>query len=102
MKKKTVHEFYSILKEQNPNPKAELHYVNNYTLLVAVVLSAQATDIGVNKATRPLFRVVKSPEKMLQLGEKNLKAYIKTIGLYNGKAKNIISLSRILVQKFKG
>ncbi len=102
MKKSVVHEFYSILKEQNPEPKGELYYVNNYTLLVAVVLSAQATDVGVNRATRQLFRKVKSPKQMMELGEEKLKDHIKTIGLYNGKAKNIIRLSHMLVEKFGG
>ena len=102
MKKSVVHELYSILKEQNPEPKGELYYVNNYTLLVAVVLSAQATDVGVNRATRQLFRKVKSPKQMMELGEEKLKDHIKTIGLYNGKAKNIIRLSHMLVEKFGG
>jgi endonuclease III len=94
--------FYRRLSEINPEPSTELKYVNTYTLLVAVVLSAQATDVGVNKATGPLFKVVDSPEKMLALGEAGLKNYIKTIGLFNAKAANVIALSRILVDQHKG
>ncbi|RMD64590.1 MAG: endonuclease III [Alphaproteobacteria bacterium] len=85
-----------------PEPRGELDYTNPYTLLVAVVLSAQATDAGVNKATQALFKVADTPQKMLALGEKRLKEFIKTIGLYNTKAKNIIALSRILVEKYDG
>jgi endonuclease-3 len=102
MKKADIHAFYSNLEKQNPEPKGELHYVNNYTLLVAVVLSAQATDIGVNKATLPLFKKVKTPQKMVELGEAKLKDYIKTIGLYNAKAKNVIKLSHMLLADFGG
>ena len=102
MNKEKIYDFYSNLKQQNPKPKGELHYVNNYTLLIAVVLSAPATDIGVNKATRPLFKLVRNPKKMLELGEKGLKNYIKSIGLYNSKAKNIIKLSQILIDEFNG
>ncbi|MBT3991231.1 MAG: endonuclease III [Rhodospirillaceae bacterium] len=102
MKKEKIHAFYSNLEKQNPEPKGELHYVNNYTLLVAVVLSAQATDVGVNKATRPLFKVVKTPQKMVELGEAKLKDYIKTIGLYNAKAKNVIKLSHMLLDDYNG
>ena len=90
MKKSTIYSFYSHLKKQNPEPKGELYFLNNYTLLVAVVLSAQATDIGVNRATRPLFKKIKSPKKMIELGEQRLREHIKTIGLFNSKAKNII------------
>lgn len=97
MRKKDIETFYSRLQEQEPEPKGELHYVNPYTMLVAVVLSAQATDVGVNKATGPLFEVVDTPEKMVALGEAKLKKYIKTIGLFNTKAKNVIKLSKILV-----
>ncbi|MBU6140817.1 MAG: endonuclease III [Proteobacteria bacterium] len=95
-----IEKIFSIWKEQNPHPKTELNFVNNYTLLVAVVLSAQSTDIGVNKATKALFEIADTPEKMLKLGEKNLKKYINTIGLYNGKAANIIKLSQRLVDEF--
>ena len=100
MKKVDIEELYYRLSQSNPEPKGELNYNNSYTLLVAVVLSAQATDIGVNKATDKLFKNVNTPEKMIKLGEKKLKSYIKTIGLFNGKAKNIIKLSQILVDKF--
>ena len=102
MKKADVFEFYSRLQAADPEPKGELHYVNTYTLLVAVALSAQATDIGVNKATRPLFDVVDTPEKMVELGEGKLKDYIKTIGLFNTKAKNVIGLSIKLIAEHEG
>jgi endonuclease-3 len=95
-------EFFARLKKLDPEPKTELQYTNPYTLLVAVVLSAQATDKGVNKATAPLFKTVKTPEQMLTLGEEKLTAAIKTIGLYRGKAKNVIALSKILVEKHGG
>jgi len=100
MNKKNINEIFSIFSNQNPSPKTELEYVNEYTLLVAIVLSAQATDISVNKATKDLFSAVDSPQKMLSLGEDNLKTYIKTIGLYNSKAKNVIQLSKILITHF--
>jgi endonuclease-3 len=96
MTPKTVTEFYRRLREQEPTPSSELKYVNTYTLLVAVVLSAQATDVGVNRATGPLFARTDTPEKMIALGEAGLKNYIKTIGLFNAKAKNVIALSKIL------
>jgi endonuclease-3 len=99
MKKADIEEFYRRLQDQLPEPKGELDYVNSYTLLVAVVLSAQATDIGVNKATGPLFKVVKTPEEMMALGEAKLRNYIKTIGLFNAKAKNTIGLSKLLIEK---
>lgn len=102
MKKGDVFEFFRRLAESNPAPETELEYVNPYTLLVAVALSAQATDIGVNKATRSLFAKVKTPKQMLDLGEDGLKQYIKTIGLYNTKAKNVIAAARILVDEFGG
>lgn len=88
------------LKAQNPSPKSELEYVNPYTLLVAVVLSAQATDKSVNKATEPLFKVVDTPEKMVALGEEGLIPYIKSIGLYRNKGKNVIALSKKLIADF--
>ncbi|MCR4741856.1 MAG: endonuclease III [Treponema sp.] len=91
---------FSRFQAQNPNPKSELDYVNPYTLLIAVVLSAQTTDKGVNKATKELFKIVDSPEKMLELGEENLITYIKSIGLYKNKAKNIIKLSQKLIEDF--
>ncbi len=98
MKKETINEFYRRLSDANPEPKSELEYVNVYTLLVAVVLSAQATDIGVNKATKALFKKVKTPEQMVALGEGQLKDHIKTIGLFNTKAKNVIRLSQMLIE----
>jgi endonuclease-3 len=85
-----------------PNPRGELDYINPYTLLVAVVLSAQATDVSVNKATEPLFEVADTPRKVLALGEARLREYIRTIGLYNTKAKNIIRLSEILLREHGG
>ncbi len=99
MKPANVAEFYRRLRDLEPAPKTELKYINAYTLLVAVVLSAQATDVGVNKATGPLFAVVDTPEKMLKLGEAGLKNYIKTIGLFNAKAANVIALSKILIEQ---
>ncbi len=91
--------FFDRLAEAIPIPKGELEYINSYTLLVAVVLSAQATDVGVNKATAELFKVADTPDKMLALGEGRLKDYIRTIGLYNSKAKNIIALTRLLIER---
>jgi endonuclease-3 len=102
MKKADTFEFYRRLAESNPAPETELEYVNPYTLLVAVALSAQATDVGVNKATRKLFAEVKTPQTMLELGEEGLKQHIKTIGLFNMKAKNVIAAARILVDEFGG
>ncbi len=102
MKKHDVHEFFRRLKESNPHPKSDLEYTTPFTLLVAVVLSAQSTDAGVNKATRKLFTIADTPEKMLRLGLEKLKEHIKTIGLYNTKAKNIIALSEILIRDHAG
>jgi endonuclease III len=102
MKKTDIFEFYRRLAEANPAPDTELAYGNVYQLLVAVVCSAQSTDVGVNKATRALFAEVKTPAQMVALGENGLKAHIKTIGLFNGKAKNVIALSEILVRDHKG
>ncbi len=99
MKKADIEEFFTRLRAGDPEPKGELDYKNPYTLLVAVVLSAQATDVGVNRATGPLFAIVDTPEKMVALGEEKLKDHIKSIGLFNTKAKNIINLSRILVDQ---
>ncbi len=98
MKKADRIAFFERLEAQMPEPKGELNYVNDYTLLVAVVLSAQATDVGVNKATEALFKVADTPEKMLALGEAKLKSHIKTIGLFNSKAKNVMALSRLLIE----
>jgi endonuclease-3 len=100
--KREVEEFFARLKAQMPEPKTELSYTNPYTLLVAVVLSAQATDRGVNKATAPLFTIADAPEKMVKLGEAKLTQYIKTIGLYRMKAKNVIALSRGLIEQHDG
>ncbi len=91
-----------VFKAADPNPGSELHYHNAFTLLVAIVLSAQSTDKGVNKATAELFKIADTPQKMLDLGLDNLKEHIKTIGLYNNKAKNIIALSRRLVDERGG
>ena len=97
-----MHEVFSRWQAQNPEPASELDYVNAYTLLVAVVLSAQATDKGVNKATGPLFKVADTPEKMLSLGEEGLISYIRTIGLYKNKAKHVMGLSQKLLDDFGG
>ncbi len=99
MKKDNVIEFFSRLQAIEPEPKGELNYTNPFTLLVAVVLSAQATDIGVNKATEALFKAADTPEKMVALGEKKIRDYIKTIGLFNAKAKNVYKLSQILIDE---
>jgi endonuclease-3 len=102
VKKADIFEFYRRLAEANPSPETELAYGNVYQLLVAVVCSAQSTDVGVNKATRKLFAEVETPAQMVALGEEGLKAHIKTIGLFNGKAKNVIALSEILVRDHEG
>ncbi len=102
MKKADIDEFYRRLADRNPEPTSELRWKNPYTLLVAVVLSAQATDVGVNKATGPLFKVAGTPKKMLALGETRLKDFIKTIGLFNTKARNVIGLSKILIDEHRG
>ena len=97
-----VYEAFSRFRKANPEPKGELEHLNPYTLLVAVVLSAQATDAGVNKATRALFAVADTPQKMLELGEEKVRDYIKTIGLYRNKARNVIALSEKLIAEFGG
>lgn len=102
MKHGQIFEFFRRLAEDNPSPETELEFANTYHLLVAVVLSAQSTDVGVNKATRALFREVTTPAQMVALGEAGLKQHIKTIGLFNTKAKNVIALSEILVRDFGG
>ena len=102
MTRTEIEEFFARLKKNNPNPKTELQYKNPYTLLVAVALSAQATDKSVNKATEPLFKTIDTPEKMIALGEEKLTEAIKTIGRYRGKAKNVIALSKILLEKHGG
>lgn len=102
MNKAQIFEFFRRLAEANPAPETELAYVNEYTLLVAVVLSAQATDAGVNKATKRLFEQVTTPAQMVALGEEKLKEHIKTIGLFNTKAKNVIALSEALIADHGG
>ena len=102
MKKADVVNFYARLAAADPHPETELEFVNPYTLVVAVALSAQATDAGVNKATRSLFAEVDTPGKMLALGLDGLKAHIRTIGLFNTKAKNVIALSQMLIDDFGG
>jgi endonuclease-3 len=97
-----VRECFECFRKANPEPRGELEHLNPYTLLVAVVLSAQATDAGVNKATRELFKVADTPQKMLELGEERLRDYIKTIGLYRNKAKNVIALSKKLIRELGG
>ena len=98
----TVQEIFTRFQKANPEPKGELEHVNAFTLLVAVVLSAQATDVGVNKATRPLFAVADTPQKMLALGEDRVRDYIKTIGLFRNKAKNVITLCEQLIRDYGG
>jgi len=102
MKLADVEEFYRRLEVERPDPKSELAFINPYTLLVAVVLSAQATDAGVNRATKELFGEVDNPAAMVALGEKKLIEHIRTIGLYRNKAKNVIALSKLLVEKHGG
>ena len=102
MTREQIFEFFRRLAEANPSPETELEFGNTYQLLVAVVLSAQATDAGVNKATRRLFQQVKTPQQMVELGEEGLKDHIKTIGLFNAKAKNVIALSEKLIADDQG
>ena len=102
MHKNNIRAVFSTLAAIEPEPKTELHYTNDFTLLVAIVLSAQATDAGVNKATAELFKKADSPKKMLALGEAGLKNHIKTIGLFNAKAKNILLLSQRLLEVYGG
>ena len=97
-----IREIFRRFQEREAEPKGELEHVNAYTLLVAVALSAQATDKGVNRATHKLFQIADTPEKMLELGEEGLIEHIRTIGLYRNKAKNVIKLSRILVEEYGG
>lgn len=99
--KDRIAEIFKRFHENNPEPKGELKSVNAYTLLVAVVLSAQATDVGVNKATEKLFKIVDTPEKMIKLGITKLKDHIKTIGLYNAKAENVMKLSQMLIDDYE-
>ena len=102
MKPAAIDEFFRRLSALDPEPKTELNYVNAYTLLVAVVLSAQMTDTGVNKATAALFKKAQTPQAMLKLGEEKVKEHLKTINFFNTKTRNILALSRILVERFKG
>ena len=102
MTRADAEKFFRLLAKDRPDPTTELEYLNPYTLLVAVVLSAQATDVSVNKATEKLFKIADTPDKMVALGEASLRDFIKTIGLFNTKAKNVIALSRILVEKYGG
>jgi endonuclease-3 len=102
VKKANVVEMFSRLRELNPHPKTELEYTTPFELLSAVALSAQATDVGVNKATRKLFPVANTAQKILDLGLDKLKTHISTIGLYNNKAKNLIAMSQILVDRYNG
>lgn len=99
---KEILEIMEIFNQRNPNPRCELDFHNAYTLLVAVILSAQSTDKGVNKATKELFKIAETPQQILALGIDKLKEYIKTIGLYNNKAKNIMAMSKELVEKYNG
>lgn len=102
LKPDEIEEIFRRFHAANPEPQGELHYVNPYTLLVAVVLSAQATDEGVNRATKPLFAIADTPQKMVALGEDKVRDFIKTIGLFRGKAKNVIALSELLIAKHGG
>lgn len=102
MKKTDRIEFFTRLRAQEPQPKSDLEYTNTYTLLVAVTLSAQATDEGVNKATKALFEIVSTPQDMLDLGLEGLRSHIKTIGLYNTKAKNVMKAAEMLVSEHNG
>ncbi len=101
MDKSSINSVYRILAKKIGEPKTELNYLNPYTFLISVVLSAQATDKSVNNATRDLFKAVKTPKDMVTLGERKLKNYIKTIGLYNSKARNVINLSKILIKDYQ-
>ena len=100
MEKYKIDRIFRLLSKENPHPKTELKYINQYTFLISVVLSAQSTDVSVNKVPTDLFKIAKNPKEMLDLGEKNLKKFIKTIGLYNSKAKNIILLSKQIIEKY--
>ena len=102
MNRTKINLLFSKFQEHNSYPRIELKYTNSFTLLIAIVLSARTTDISVNKITGKLFEIADTPAKMLSLGEKNLKNYISTIGLYNSKAKNIISLSEIIINQYSG
>ena len=101
MKQNNVKTFFKRLSKENPSPTTELNYKNNFTLLIAVVLSAQMTDVGVNKVTKKLFSIVDTPEKIIKMGELKVKFIIKSINFYHTKARNIIKLSKILINNFK-
>ena len=100
MKIKSIKKIFNLLSKDYPNPQTELKYINQYTFLISVILSAQTTDISVNKATKQLFKIVKNSKEMVEFGEVKLKKYIRTIGLYNNKAKNIIKLSNVLLKEY--
>ncbi|MCP4355881.1 MAG: endonuclease III [Proteobacteria bacterium] len=102
MKKQSIHKIFEIFSKANPNPKGDLEHTNTYTLLVAVILSAQATDKGVNLATKELFKIIGKPADMVALGEEKLKDYIKTIGLYKNKAKFVVAMSEQLIERHSG
>ncbi|MEP6898909.1 MAG: endonuclease III [Rhodanobacter sp.] len=102
MKRADIIDLFTRLRELNPHPTTELHYSTPFELLIAVVLSAQSTDVGVNKATKKLYPVANTPQAMLKLGEEKLKRYISTIGLYNAKARNVIALCRLLIEQHGG
>ena len=102
MNKLICHEIFERFKKANPHPTTELNYNSPFELLIAVILSAQATDISVNKATTKLFKIANTPKAILNLGEENLKNYIKTIGLFNNKAANIIICCHLLIEKHQG
>ena len=102
MEKEDIKKLFERLLVRFPNPKCELEYVNEYTLMVSIILSAQATDRGVNKATAPLYEKVKTPQQMLELGLDGLREYVKSINYYNNKSKNIMAMSQVLIEKFDG
>src|SRR5436189_258982 len=102
MNKQKIAKIFAKFKKDNPHPTTELHFRTPFQLLIAVILSAQSTDVGVNKATAKLFKVAKTPKAIFELGEDGLKEYIKTIGLYNNKAKNIIKTCKILCEQYQG
>ena len=102
MTKDEIQTFFELLRRQNPNPKCELNFKNAYTLMVAIILSAQATDKGVNKATEALFEKIQTPEQMLALGEDGLREYVKSLNYFNNKSRNIIRMTEVLLDKYKG
>ena len=102
MTKEEIQTFFELLRRQNPKPKCELNFKNAYTLMVAIILSAQATDKGVNKATEALFEKVQTPEQMLALGEDGLREYVKSLNYFNNKSRNIIRMTEVLLDKYNG